>query len=296
MKIRFKIGFAVLSLLLICSIGFIIYVAFFGGYSLFFTSYQQSLNEIYVMESGIIYNDLSFRAGEDYIINYDFSNDEYGKLTEKYRLSEIAGNGSEFVRAKNLMNEFSGRLYHESYYDNHVPMNALDLLEYSLDNKKQGINCRNKAQILNEMCLALGIYSRKVWIIPNSIYDIDCHVVNEVWDTSYNKWIMLDITNNMYWTDENKIPLSVLEIRTKIAKQEFCTPVYASDSLQNLQLSFENNYSVFLYIAKNMVYMKYCSNYTSGESEDFYFLIPENIDSDYEYLISEKAVNQSPIE
>ena len=37
------------------------------------------------------------------------------------------------------MNEYSGRLRHKSDYDNHVEMNALALLEYSLDNKKQGI-------------------------------------------------------------------------------------------------------------------------------------------------------------
>ena len=46
--------------------------------------------------------------------------------------------------------------------------------------------------------LALGIYARKVWIMPNSGYDSDCHVVNEVWDSTLNKWVMLDITNNQY--------------------------------------------------------------------------------------------------
>lgn len=68
--------------------------------------------------------------------------------------------------------------------DNSVEMTALSLLEYGLDQPERGINCRCKAQILNEMLLALGVYSRKVWIMPESIYDDECHVVNEVWDAS----------------------------------------------------------------------------------------------------------------
>ena len=288
MKKKYKICFAVLGLLLILSVGFIIYVAFFGGYSLFYMSYQQSPNEIYIMESGILYNQLEFKAGNDYEISYDFENEEYKELLEKYDLINIAKDGSEFDKAKNLMNEFAPRLKHKS------DMNAMSLLEYSLDNKKHGINCRNKAQILNEMCLALGIYSRKVWIMPNSKYDSDCHVVNEVWDSTYNKWIMLDITNNMYWVDENGNPLSILEIRTKIANQEFCTPVDAEDNLKDLDKSLNNNFDNFLYIAKNLVYMEYMGKYTKNEDDTFYLLFPENLDTNFEYIISEKAIEASP--
>ncbi len=294
MKKKYKILFAVLGLLLVLSIGFIIYVAFFGGYSLFYMSYQQSPNEIYIMESGILYNQLEFKEGNDYEIIYDFDNAEYKELLEKYDLANIAKDGSEFEKAKNLMNEFAPRLKHKSDYDNHVDMNALSLLEYSLDNKKHGINCRNKAQILNEMCLALGIYSRKVWIMPNSKYDGDCHVVNEVWDSTYNKWIMLDITNNMYWVDENGNPLSILEIRTKIANQEFCTPVDAEDNLKDLDKSLNDNFDNFLYIAKNLVYMEYMGKYTKNEDDTFYLLFPENLDTSFEYIISEKAIEASP--
>ncbi|MGN1188902.1 MAG: hypothetical protein ACI4SL_00735, partial [Candidatus Ornithospirochaeta sp.] len=107
------------------------------------------------------------------------------------------------------------------------------ILEYSLDNKKNGINCRNKAQIFNEMMLSLSIYSRKVWIMPYSSYDDECHVVNEIWDSSLNKWIMLDISNNAYWIDENDVPLSLLEIREKGANQSFCTPVIYKDDIKD---------------------------------------------------------------
>ena len=220
-KILLLVGSVILIIGLFVSIGFNIY---FGICYLKGESYLQSTNEIYIMEAGILRNNLEFHEGADYELQYDFSHENYETLKNKYKIASTAKDGTEFERALRLMDEYAPRLKHKSDYDNHIPINALDLLEYSLDNKKHGINCRAKAQILNEMCLSLGIYSRKVWIMPYSGYDNDCHVVNEVWDSLRCKWVMLDITNNEYWVDENNTPLSVLEIRSKAALNEFCTP------------------------------------------------------------------------
>ncbi|MEG0894454.1 MAG: transglutaminase domain-containing protein [Oscillospiraceae bacterium] len=292
---KYKIGIAIVTILLVASVIFNAYIVFFNGNSMVWTTYLQNPNEIYAMESGILYNNLEFSEGKDITLTYDFTNSKYEELLSKYNVVDIAGNGSQFEKAKNLVNEFSARLKHKSNYDNHIEINALALLEYSLDNKSNGINCRNKAQILNEMCLALGIYSRKVWIMPYSIYDNDCHVVNEVWDTKLNKWVMFDITSNTYWVDENAIPLSILEIREKIAKQQFCTPVKTKDDLKDLNKLLENNYDTFLYIAKNVVYTKYLDTYSVGEEGTRYALISKNMDADNEYIISQNSIESSPM-
>lgn len=288
-KILLLVGCIVLAVGLCVSIGFNIYQAFFG-----WDSYLQSTDEIYIMEAGILKNNLQFHDGTDYELQYDFFHENYAQLKSKYKIEKTAKDGTEFERALRLMDEYAPRLTHESYYDNHVPQSALDLLAYSLDNKKQGINCRAKAQILNEMCLSLGIYARKVWIMPYSGYDGDCHVVNEVWDSSLNKWVMLDITNNEYWLDENNVPLSVLEIRTKAALQEFCTPVEVGDKTNNLQKLKEKNIGDFVYIVKNMAYTVYCAEYTVGESETSYLLLPQTIQTE-KPLISQEAIERSPI-
>ena len=288
-KILIGISFAILIAGLITSIVFNVLFALFP-----YNSYLQDMDEIYIMEAGILRNNLEFADGEELTISYNFDNHDYDLLIEKYKIDKIAGNGSEFDKSLRLMNEFAPRLTHNSYYDNHIEMNALDLLQYSLNNKKQGINCRSKAQILNEMCLALNIFSRKVWIMPNSSYDNDCHVVNEVWDSQINKWIMLDITNNEYWVDENGTPLSILEIRTKGAKREFCTPVQAGNKLNNLQKLKSKNYSDFLYIMKNMTYMEYCADYGVGESDNIYLLFPKNLTTTYKYIISENSIISTP--
>lgn len=291
MKKRNIILYIILSALLFTSIGINIYQAFWG-----LDSYLQNTDEIYIMEAGILYNNSEFRDGKNIEIIYDFSSDDYAVLKEKYDIEKIAGDGSEFEKALRLMNEFAPRLKHKSDYDNHIEISALPLLEYSLNKKSNGINCRAKAQILNEMCLSLGIYSRKVWIMPNSRYDGDCHVVNEVWDTGMNKWIMLDITNNEYWIDENREPLSILEIRTKGANQEFCTPIVVGEKIKDIQKLKEKHVGDFLYIMKNMVYMEYCDRYTIGESETKHLLFPENLNTDYEYIISESSISKSPFD
>lgn len=292
---RIKALVGLLIVLLVLMAALLEYILTGDGDWLFQTSYLQSTEQIYIMEAGILHNEQAFRDGEDYVIKYDFDNAEYPELLKKYGIEKTAGDGTEFEKALALMDAYASRLHHASNYDNHIDMNAIALLEYSLDNKSQGINCRSKSQILNEMCLALGIYSRKVWINPNSIYDNECHVVNEIWDAKLNKWIMLDITNNFYWVDEKGIPLSVLEIRNHIANQEFCTPVAPDDNLNNLEKSLERNYENFLYIAKNMVYTSYCIEYTVGETDESYFLIPEVFTpNDNIMLISKEAIEASP--
>lgn len=283
------------ALLLVClcvSVGFNIYQA------LCFIkceTYLQTTEEIYIFEAGILRNNLEFHSGKDFELSYDFSHESYSLLKSRYNLEKIAKEGTEFERALRLMDEFAPRLTHKSDYDNHVPMNALELLEYSLNNKNHGINCRSNAQILNEMCLSLGIFARKVWIMPYSGLDTDCHVVNEVWDSALGKWVMLDITNNTYWVDENNTPLSVLEIRQKTALAEFCTPVEVGDNTNNLQRLKEKHIGNFLYIVKNLAYTEYCTQYTVGESGKFYLLMPQNIPTKYELLISKNAIEQSPV-
>lgn len=76
---------------------------------------------------------LMFRSGDDYDLEYDFDNAEYPKLLEKYGVDKTAGDGTEFEKALALMDAYAERLHHASDYDNHIDMNAISLLEFSLD-------------------------------------------------------------------------------------------------------------------------------------------------------------------
>ena len=242
---------------------------------------QQSLD----IFSGILFNNQLFKDGNNEKITYNFNCPEFITLKEKYNLEKIAGKGTDFIRAKRLLHYLAPRLTHSSWYDNHVPCNALDLLEYSLNNKEQGINCLNKSKILQECCLAIGIYARRVCIMPFSPYDFDNHVVTEIFDRELNKWIMLDPTTDGLFIDENKTPLSLLEIRKKFANDEFVTFVLSTDKLNDLEKLKDKYIEQNAYICKNLFYFYIDQESTFGPSNNVLEFVPDN----YSVLENKKA-------
>lgn len=233
--------------------------------------YSEMLN-IY---SGILFNNQEFENEANGLISYDFNSPEYLEIISKYNIIKIAGKGSSFIRAKRLLHYLAPRLTHCSSYDNHIECNALKLLEYSLNNPEQGINCLNKSKILAECCLALGIYARRVVIMPFSPYDFDNHVVVEIYDEDLGKWIMLDPTLDGYFIDENKTPLGLLEIREKFAKYEFLTFVKSTSKLNNLSKLKDKYMELNSYICKNVFYFVIDKENKFGVSKEKYCFVPK---------------------
>ena len=231
----------------------------------------QQMLDIY---SGMLFHNQEFESGNAEDIIYEFECPEFEELRTKYNLVEIAGNGSDFVRAKRLLHYLAPRLTHSSWYDNHIECNALQLLEYSLDNPEQGINCLNKSKILVECCMALGIYARRVIIMPSSPYDFDNHVVAEIYDRTLEKWIMLDPTTDGYFIDETKTPLSLLEMRSKFANAEFITFVLSTDSLKDVQKLRTKHLDTNMYICKNLFYFEIEQYSTFGEKDSYLHFVP----------------------
>lgn len=171
---------------------------------------------------GILFNNLEFAEGVRDCLSYKFDCFEFDALKQEYSIQELAGNGTPFEKAANLTRYFAPRLAHYGNFDNHISCNAIELLKYSLNKPSCGINCLNKSKILQESCLALKIPARRVWIMPYSPYDMDNHVVTEIYDSTLKKWVMLDVTSNGYFVDEKGIPLSVIEMRQKFALNARC--------------------------------------------------------------------------
>ena len=225
---------------------------------------------------GMLFHNQEFESGCSEDVIYEFDCPEFEELRRKYHLAEIAGKGSDFARAKKLLHYLAPRLTHSSWYDNHIECNALRLLEYSLDKPEQGINCLNKSKILVECCLAMGIYARRVSIMPFSPYDFDNHVVAEIYDRTLEKWIMLDPTTDGYFIDETKTPLSLLEIRSKFANAEFVTYVSSTSSLKNVEKLRAKYTDVNMYICKNLFYFKIEKHSTFGEKYEYLYVVPSH--------------------
>lgn len=224
--------------------------------------------------SGTLFHNQEFESGNREEVIYEFHCPEYEELRNKYNLVQIAGKGSDFVRAKRLLHYLAPRLTHSSWYDNHIECNALRLLEYSLDNPEQGINCLNKSKILVECCMALGIFARRVRILPYSPYDFDNHVVTEIYDRVLEKWIMLDPTTDGYFIDETKTPLSLLEMRSKFANAEFITFVLSGESRKDIQKLRVKHLHTNMYICKNLFYFQVEKYSTFGEKKSYLNFVP----------------------
>lgn len=234
----------------------------------------------YASETQLLKQYPTFLKGEAIEFVYDFNCPQYEELLKKYPIKEIAGEGSEFERVLRLIQEYSGRLSHQSDYDNFIEDNALALLAYSLDQPEHGINCRAKGEILNEMCLALGIYSRRVSINPYSSIDLDSHVVNEIFDTQRNKWIMVDMTTNAYVVDSNDTPLSLLEIRRCGVEGTYYALVNEDGKFEagNENGGYTNSLTYYM---KNMFFFKiglYQGFGSRGDLDEVVYFVPDGFD------------------
>ena len=214
----------------------------------------------------------------EYTVNYKKTHSQtlLPMLKEKYHLNEIAGNGTELEHSVRLLKYLAPKLTHSAWYDNSVPCNGLALLEYSLEQPEHGINCLNKSKILEECCLALGIYARRVRMLPYSPFDSDCHVVTEIFDRTLGKWCMLDPTTNGYLVDETGSVLSLLEARERMAQAGFVTFCRADETVQDLHEVAQKEMEWSAYFAKNLFRLQIDAASQFGETGKWLDVIPEH--------------------
>lgn len=267
-------------------------------------AYHDALEQRYQSESliyrGILANNDTFSCKQQPTLTYDFDCPEYSQLLEKYVNKRIKAEDSDLDKAVDLMQYYAPKMSHLSDYDGHIKENSLDLLSYSL--KGNGINCRGKSKILCEMYLALGIPARRIWLMPYSQEDPECHVVVEIYDKGYDKWIMLDTTNNLYFVDKDKIPLSALEIRKHLLEPGSYSIVYCGK--QNIFDDIYDDYTcyndyVISYYSKNTAYIEVEGHSSFGIPEDnrYYYLLPDGfnlLNLSEKEMISAEALYAKP--
>ena len=265
------------------------------------TKEQQMARQMLDVYRGILFQNPRFQEGDREEITCRFDCPEFEELRSRYDLVSVAGVGSDFERAKRLLHFLALRLAHSPWYDNHVACNALALLEYSLDNPRQGINCLNKSKILAECCLAVGIFARRVRILPGSPYDFDNHVVTEIYDRALEKWIALDPTTDGYFIDESKTPLSLIEMRERFAEREFVTFVAAQDDLEDVRELPAKYLEQNLYICKNLFYFQVEQVNGFGEQSGYLTFAPQGFSvkrtmlANLRYRIKNLPVEQAAI-
>jgi len=164
----------------------------------------------------IEYSEYDYEEINDIEFTYmDSSDADLRDLREEYNLETIAGEGDELSRIMNLMFWVNENLRHDGNSQNPYPPNAANIIETCM-NEDRGVNCRMLATVLNDFYLSMGLKSRFVTCKPYEYDFNDCHVINIVYSTQFDKWIMMDPSFAGYFTDENDNFLGLSEVREEL--------------------------------------------------------------------------------
>lgn len=219
---------------------------------------------------------------------FDHNSPYFEKLKNIYPIIDIAGDGTDFSKAVNVLKWVSRHNYHKGNFNVNIPYNSIELLNYSYNNGAEyGINCVALATILSECLLSIGLKSRHVFIMPCSPYDGDNHVVTHVFIKELKKWVMLDPTYGAYLTNEQGEPLSLLELRDHFANQKLV--LFSKEAKYNDDEWTEESKKFGIeYFAKNLFYFQTFEKSTFGNTDTaeitanknhFITICPDNYDA-----------------
>ncbi|MCF0136045.1 MAG: hypothetical protein HUJ69_06440 [Lachnospiraceae bacterium] len=96
---------------------------------------------------------------------------------------------------------------------------AMDILAYSVKDRVL-VNCRQYAVVLTELLLALGEKARVLCCMPPDLYPSENHTMSVVYSTELEGWIPLDAANCCMFEDEKGKPLTVNELRKRLAASD----------------------------------------------------------------------------
>ena len=178
-----------------------------------------------------------------------------------FNLDSVAGDGDEISKILNILHFAHSTIRHDGGNFALCEFDAIDIYNYHKSTGK-GVNCRHLAITLNEMYLSMGIPSRYVTCMPYNTRDQDCHVINSVWSSQYQKWIWIDPTFEAYVKDENGNLLSIPEVRNRLIEGR---PLFLNeDANWNYENKQTKEYYLENYMAKNLYWFdcvtKYCFN------------------------------------
>lgn len=188
----------------------------------------------------------------------DSSNYRLRNVRSFFNLDSVAGDGDEISKILNILHFAHNAIRHNGGNFALCEFDAIDIYNYHKSTGK-GVNCRHLAIALNEMYLSMGIPSRYVTCMPYDKKDQDCHVINSVWSSQYQKWIWIDPTFEAYVKDENGNFLSIPEVRYRLIEGR---PLFLNeDANWNYENKQTKEYYLESYMAKNLYWFDCVTNY-----------------------------------
>lgn len=188
------------------------------------------------------------RTGEDLklecTINENRAKEIRDYFTEKTELNLNAINessDSEWDKTIEIATFVSKNIHHANQKEPVEKYDAISLWEYHL-NVEKNFNCKYHAMLTNELLLSVGIVNNYVWCMPKSEKDTDCHVINNVWNSEFSKWVMIDTDQCTYICDSTGTPLSIREIRQNLIDEDYANLKVSSFAKMSQSTSEYLNY------------------------------------------------------
>jgi len=216
-------------------------------YQLTMTDRPQGILRNFSVNPASIKNDISQYALKTYVL----SSEERLLARQKAHLPQQLK--SDFEKCVYLC-----ALLYGNNHENLMPTANQDMFE--LMSRVLGGNevaCHEISLVFQYMASSLGIYTRSVcasddFASNSSLTKGGTHCMLEAYCREIDKWVLFDPFYNRYFTDKNKVPLSMLDVRDKLYEGE---EVLLGENDYLKKSDFYYKYAVFVFNNSGVLYL-----------------------------------------
>lgn len=136
---------------------------------------------------------------------------EYSELIAKYELEAVAGCGNNSEKIRNILDWLTTNTHYCGVGANLTPDDSIKILKASYQRDfKHATNCRQRAIVFADICIALGIKVYPIMLLSKSSWF--CHFIVHVFIPELDKWVAYDPSFGVRFLYE-KAPINVFELR-----------------------------------------------------------------------------------
>lgn len=186
------------------------------------------------------------------------------------------------------------------------PVDALEILRRA----KQGERfwCAHYARVYIQALASIGLVARIVELYTDIDSRSNSHAVTEVWSNNYNKWVVMDVDYNCYYT-KNGIPLSALELHNAWLKEEtssikiersgattipdsYNTSEHLLNYYDHLLFVFRNDFSTLETPKGSQRISTYCPQWVDAKTLPLtFYSLKADRDSDIYYTLNQTTID-----
>lgn len=173
------------------------------------------------------------------IHTYDF----HTQLNEKYNLSDIATDDSDFDKTLQILEWLTKHTYYSGMQMKLLKDDTLNILDYSFDKPfSRAINCRYRAIAFADCLVAVGIKAFPVCMVSSDF--TGSHFTCMVYISEKDKWCSFDPSFGCWFTDEEGELLDIFEIRELFLQNK--EPIVKGYSFNGKQENFDVYMNCFM--------------------------------------------------